>query len=222
MKVYLNDRIIHFTDTRPDTITAGDMFIVCDTRKQMKKAFREFESDPAIRHLYLQFQNDEHKREIMDDFLALFKIVEAAGGVVKNDYGEILFIHRLGYWDLPKGKISKRDRKIAKDKSDKKILDAGCRMQDPDYARIAAVREVQEETGLIKLTVNEELAETWHIYSRGGNKILKRTYWFGMFADVLQTLTPQAEEDIVEAKWISPSEFSDIREKCYASLRELF
>ena len=33
-----------------------------------------------------------------------FKLVEAAGGVVLKE-NKLLFIHRLGKWDLPKGKM---------------------------------------------------------------------------------------------------------------------
>ena len=35
---------------------------------------------------------------------SLFEIIKAAGGLVVNETGEVLFIHRRGYWDLPKGK----------------------------------------------------------------------------------------------------------------------
>ena len=31
--------------------------------------------------------------------------VTAAGGWVENSFGEVLWIHRLGQWDLPKGKL---------------------------------------------------------------------------------------------------------------------
>jgi hypothetical protein len=34
-----------------------------------------------------------------------FKYVEAAGGVVMNDSGELLMIHLRGRWDLPKGHV---------------------------------------------------------------------------------------------------------------------
>ena len=37
-----------------------------------------------------------------------FKIVKAAGGLVIKD-GKILMIYRLGMWDLPKGKLNKRE-----------------------------------------------------------------------------------------------------------------
>ncbi|TAE62283.1 MAG: NUDIX domain-containing protein, partial [Bacteroidetes bacterium] len=32
-------------------------------------------------------------------------ILEAAGGVVTNEAGEVLWIFRRGFWDLPKGKL---------------------------------------------------------------------------------------------------------------------
>ena len=43
----------------------------------------------------------------MEDFQGLYKIIEAAGGVVFNEKNEILMIYRLKTWDLPKGKIEK-------------------------------------------------------------------------------------------------------------------
>ena len=49
----------------------------------------------------------ENLEEIWEDFIHFFKIVEAAGGIVYNDQYEILFIKRLGRWDLPKGKVEK-------------------------------------------------------------------------------------------------------------------
>jgi len=49
----------------------------------------------------------ENYNKLVDDFKGLYKIIEAAGGVVFNEKNEILMIFRLGYWDLPKGKIDK-------------------------------------------------------------------------------------------------------------------
>ncbi|HRI61402.1 MAG TPA: NUDIX domain-containing protein, partial [Saprospiraceae bacterium] len=62
------------------------------------------------------------------DFQACFKVLEAAGGFVRNAENKLLVFFRRGSWDLPKGKI-----------------DAG---ETPEQA---AVREVQEETGLVNL-----------------------------------------------------------------------
>ncbi len=233
MKVFLNDRLILFTDHFPSEVKPEEHCIVCSSPAQIKSSYRQFGSDPSIPYLFIRYSTPGEQETMLKKFISLFSVVEAAGGVVKNDYGEILFIHRLGYWDLPKGKISKRDRKMGDGRTggqadqrtggpETEIPHPPSLIPYPAYARIAAIREVQEETGLVRLTVTEELATTWHIYSRAGIWYLKRTYWYGMTADVLQTLTPQTEEDIAEVRWISPSEFDGIREKCYASLRELF
>lgn len=45
--------------------------------------------------------------ELMAEFGKCFKRIDAAGGVVFNSEGKILVIHRLGVWDLPKGKAEK-------------------------------------------------------------------------------------------------------------------
>src|SRR5690554_5233690 len=37
-----------------------------------------------------------------------FKVIEAAGGVVRKD-DKVLLIYRLGVWDLPKGKLEKKE-----------------------------------------------------------------------------------------------------------------
>ena len=44
-------------------------------------------------------------REIFNAVSELFVPIEAAGGIVLNANQEMLWIKRLGKWDLPKGKI---------------------------------------------------------------------------------------------------------------------
>lgn len=117
--------------------------------------------------------------EIWEDFTHMFKVVEAAGGVVCNEKDEILFIRRLGKWDLPKGKIEK-----------------GEAMEQ------ASVREVGEETGLEEVILDEFLNHTFHIFTeRNGEKILKTTYWFRMKYFGNEELKPQTEEGISEVVW---------------------
>lgn len=126
----------------------------------------------------------ENIEEIWEDFTHIFKVVEAAGGVVSNKNGEILFIHRIGKWDLPKGKIEKGES-----------------------LEQAALREVEEETGLSQLILEEFLNNTFHIYTeRNGTKILKTTYWFRMQYVGNKTPKPQIEEGISEVSWKSKDE----------------
>ncbi len=121
----------------------------------------------------------EDLEEVWEDFTHMFKVIEAAGGVVSNKHGEILFIHRIGRWDLPKGKIEKGES-----------------------LEQAALREIEEETGLKELILEEFLNNTFHIYTeRNGEKILKTTYWFKMNYVGNETPKPQTEEGITAVSW---------------------
>lgn len=131
----------------------------------------------------------ENIEDLWEDFTHMFKVVEAAGGVVSNKNGEILFIRRMGKWDLPKGKIEKGES-----------------------LEQAAVREVEEETGIRELILEEFLNNTFHIYNeRNGEKILKTTYWFRMNFVGDETPVPQIEEGISEVSWKNREEImSDV------------
>jgi len=136
--------------------------------------------------------------ELWTDFRNYFKNIEAAGGVVINPEDKILFIHRLGKWDLPKGKIEKGESR-----------------------QVAAVREVEEECGIFNLELKDFINSTYHIYTeRDGKKILKTTYWFEMFYSGNEMPKPQIEEGINEVGWkneeeiesqILPSTFQNIK-----------
>ncbi|SDE02220.1 NUDIX hydrolase [Riemerella columbipharyngis] len=121
---------------------------------------------------------------IWENFQAMFKIIEAAGGVVLNSKKEILFIHRLGRWDLPKGKLEKGET-----------------------PKKGAKREVEEETGVNGLKISELVETTYHIYiNKKDKKILKKTYWYLMNTEFSDKLIPQAEEGITDVAWKSFSE----------------
>jgi len=117
--------------------------------------------------------------------LKKFSLIPAAGGVVKNDFNEILMILRRGKWDLPKGK-----------------LDPGETLED------CAVREVEEETGLKGVILNSFLTVTYHTYHEGTKYVLKESHWFTMNVSGEQTLSPQTEEDIAEIRWVASQEIN--------------
>jgi 8-oxo-dGTP pyrophosphatase MutT (NUDIX family) len=127
-----------------------------------------------------------------------FTWVEAAGGLIENWSGELLLIYRRGAWDLPKGKI-----------------DAG------ETPRLAANREIEEETGLTNLTWIEDLPPTFHIYPWGNNWVLKKTHWFRFRLNEPQPLVLQQEEDIEDARWIKTDQLSQYWDQIYPSLRPL-
>ena len=141
---------------------------------------------------------------LFPSFVSLFKVIEAAGGIVKNDRNECLFILRRGKWDLPKGKVQESEpATLIKEPYDK-----------------AAIREVMEETGIRDIRIIKELPLTYHIYKQKEKWVLKPTTWFEMFAPGDQELIPEVKEDIEKVKWVKQDEIKIIADKTYASVRE--
>ena len=131
-------------------------------------------------------------------FRADYRFVQAAGGAVADEHGRLLAIHRLGRWDLPKGKVEK-----------------------DEAIEVAAIREVQEECGLDDITLLRPLCETWHTYERKGKQHLKRTDWFLMTGSSSEQLTAQTEEDIDEVRWVDAEMMAEVRRDTYPSLQRV-
>ncbi len=122
----------------------------------------------------------EDKKALIDDFESLYRLVPAAGGLVKNSKGKYLFIYRKKHWDLPKGKIEKGESK-----------------------KEAAAREIMEETGLKKVKIKKRIKVTRHSYKGTKHKRnMKITYWYAATAKK-QPLNPQEVESIELAEWKS-------------------
>ena len=81
---------------------------------------------------YIYHPNNE---EILKKFTKKIPLERAAGGVVTNKEGRVLFIYRNNKWDLPKGKLEKGET----------------------YEE-CALREVEEETGVKNLKIENFLA----------------------------------------------------------------
>lgn len=162
----------------------------------IRQAFNKFMNSGHDRVLLL-YNNSSIKR-LLEDFISLFQYVEAAGGIVYNNSGDRLFIYRFGKWDFPKGKV-----------------------EPHETIEEAALREVQEETGLKELELLEELPSTFHMFDYKGKRFLKRTYWYKMYYSGTETPVPQTEEDIEQAVWIGDSGIKYVLQNTYTSLKEL-
>ena len=136
--------------------------------------------------------------ELKKAFFKNFTVIEAAGGIVQNSNKELLFILRLGKWDLPKGKIEK-----------------GENTED------CAMREVTEETGIKNLSLKKKIGETYHVYDQFGKHFLKISHWFYMTCPASQELIPQTEEDITEAKWVKTMDIKEPVKNTYPSIKDI-
>lgn len=126
-----------------------------------------------------------------------FRMAPAAGGVVVTN-GKIVSITRKGIPDLPKGHIEKGE--------------------SPEQA---ALREVEEETGIGKLHILKELPSTWHCYLEHEEWKLKRTWWYLMESEESLQPKPQTEEGITEIKLIGNEEIEDFLKNTFRSISEI-
>jgi len=135
------------------------------------------------------------REKLEKHFLKHFPTVEAAGGFVNHEDGRFLFIYRNEKWDLPKGKIKKKEV-IFK----------------------AAMREVSEETSVTDLIVIKPLPTTYHLFKVNGSYKLKLTYWFLMKTKHNLPLIPQMEENIEKAEWKTKEEIPSLLENAYKNI----
>lgn len=130
---------------------------------------------------------------LKDHLKSKFKVIKASGGVVQKGK-KILMIYRLKKWDLPKGKINKRES-----------------------AEDAAVREIYEECN-INVKVQDKICSTWHTYTMKKQQILKKTTWFRLKCLDDISMKPQFEEDIEKLEWMSPKEVFHVMDQSYNSV----
>lgn len=229
MKIFLGDKTIFLSDRQPGSGGKHDTIVAFHSKKQLKKIFEEFVENVNSTNLIIYPEPSVSTSSLFSAFLSMFKIIEAAGGWVKNEKGESLFIYRRAKWDLPKGKIDVRrpgpvnhqlkqtDESFyklnSKESKDKKKI--------KESYDTAAIREVMEETGLHDIRIIRELTPTYHIYILKGKWILKPTTWFEMLAPGDQALIPEEKEDITEVRWFGKDELKIIMQNTYPSIREL-
>jgi len=191
IKIFAGNKTFYFTnnaDSFSDVVIKFENSIDKDKLKQIL-------SDSKSMEIVCLCDNAESG---VRDFIKLFTYIAAAGGVVYNHEKKLLLIHRLGKWDLPKGK-----------------------MENGESPETSAMREVCEETGVCNLKIIKPLTDTYHIYHQNGEYILKRTYWFEMTTSSTTNLLPQTEESITEVKWMTKAEANAAMQFSYPSIRSL-
>lgn len=197
-KVFINEKPVILTGNTPKSVGGDKIRMYQHTGLmglgQITEALVENQNDeePVV-------INSKDFQLLRNDFLSLFDPVTAAGGIVFHPEKGMLWIRRHGRWDLPKGKID-RNEKVER----------------------AAIREVEEETGIRKISIRAPLGTTHHAYREKNSLILKTSHWFVMETEKPDSkLIPQLNEGIMEVAWADENSVQEKIDDTWASLKEL-
>ena len=196
IKIYFNDKPLFLCDEiskelEPFVHHDDAIFIDEFSAPAVNSIIHEMQQEKVHAGIFLH----EDLEKLKHAFWKKFTIIQAGGGLVENEKGEVLFMFRRGKWDLPKGK-----------------LDPG------ETIEACSLREVTEETGLTDMKLKEFLLTTYHTYNERGKHILKESYWYRMASNSKKTLIPQTEEDIQEVKWVAKNNLEEVMRNTYPSI----
>ena len=196
-KIYINKTLITLKDTMPQRPPkTGELIARYAGQVKHLHNFVDL-AEKGGKYTRITLYHEDY-RKLRKDFKGLFTIIEAGGGLVINEYDEILFIFRRGHWDLPKGKLEKLEKK-----------------------KDAALREVEEETGVRNLELGKKICVTNHVYkNKSGKRMIKKSHWYQMYAPKMD-LIPQIEEDITDAKWMTMESFNSRERIVYSSITKV-
>jgi ADP-ribose pyrophosphatase YjhB (NUDIX family) len=191
-KVFINERPIILIDS---LFEESDLNILHYNNINISEVIHKLKTGKA--RGFTVFCDDLEKCWI--DFKSNFNLIRAAGGLVLNSQKEFLFIFRGSKWDLPKGKIEKGEQ-----------------------IKETALREVEEECGISKLSLGEFLITTHHVFFHNNKSKLKETYWFEMETKSNEVLIPQLDEGITIAMFKNKEETVKALKNSYENIRLVF
>ena len=196
IKVYFDDKPLFLCDNVDATLQPyihhDDAVFIDELNLHTVKSMIHEMQDPSV-HAGVFFHKD--LKELKDAFFKKFTLIKAAGGFVLNENNEVLLMFRRGKWDLPKGKM------------DKKETFEEC-----------AIRETEEETGLKDIKLISPLITSYHTYHEGSRYVLKETKWFTMKISGKQKLIPQATEQITKLEWVKKNDLKKYLQNSFPSV----
>lgn len=192
-RIYINQSVLIISKYAPEPIQNHQMVEIkhCDIKQLYERSLLKT-------NVCAFFMVTDNIKEVFQKIKESLKTIQAAGGLVQNEKYQYLFIFRKGKWDLPKGK-----------------LELGEEIKD------TAHREVEEECGIQLQEVGDVLGTTYHIYKENNELILKETVWYNMLATHQDNLTPQVEEDITDARWLSVDDLRLVKQNTYPLIEEI-
>ncbi len=189
--IYINEKLLVIAETVPEGLTGYKE--ISGEKSNLKLIYQLIaETESPQKFLFLCKNVKSTLRKLSKSV----RLIEAAGGLVKNERKEYLVIFRNGIWDLPKGKI-----------------------EEGEKTRKAAVREVEEECGIRVKKAGRKICKTYHVYLQRNQELaLKKTHWYRMKAEGQDKLKPQKEEGITKACWFTREKFSILTKNTYPSI----
>jgi 8-oxo-dGTP pyrophosphatase MutT (NUDIX family) len=190
--IYINNNCLFIANAMPEDAEAYHELHL--ESLDFKAFYKEVKKEGSDQFIII----NENPKAVLKQIKTSCQLIKAAGGLVKNDRSEYLFIFRNKRWDLPKGKVEKGEK-----------------------MREAALREVEEECGVKILQNKETLCRTYHFYELGGKIVLKKTNWYNMTVKGVPNLIPQKEEGITKAEWLSKDQLSPVLSNTYPLIRDV-
>ncbi len=191
-KVFVNELPLILTNKLTQAVS-GDYFLL--NQDSIQDAIKAL-MNKKLTEAYVYHPNHE---ELLRKFTKKIPLEVAAGGIVTNKSGKVLFIYRNDKWDLPKGKLKKGET-----------------------LEQCALREVEEETAVSGLKIENFLRTTYHVFKRNGKYKLKEVHWFAMKTSYDGELLGQEKEGIMKVKWKGPIKIKEALQNSYVNIRILF
>lgn len=197
-KVFINEKPVILTGNAPKPASGDGILYYQHTGLiSLRQIIAKIEQDQTDEEQVVI--NSKNFQLLRNDFLSLFEPVTAAGGIVYHADKGMLWIRRHERWDLPKGKIDHNEK-----------------------VERAAIREVEEETGIRKISIKAPVGTTHHAYREHNTFILKTSHWFVMETEKPGSkLIPQLNEGITEVAWADADSVQEKIDDTWASLKEL-
>jgi 8-oxo-dGTP pyrophosphatase MutT (NUDIX family) len=191
-RIYINEKVILITESEPEKT---EHYQNIDSQTFDLKIIYTWILAHKSRYFYVLCDN---AKAFLNQIKESVTLIEAAGGLVKNENKDLLFIYRNDKWDLPKGKIEKGET-----------------------VKEAAVREVEEECSIRVNKLGEKICKTYHVYISREEVVLKKTHWFKMKAKGQNKLKPQKEEGITDVRWFKKNDIEAIVTNTFPSIMDV-
>ena len=199
IKIYFNDKPLFLCNDVDATLQPfvhhDDAIFIDELNLHTVKSMIHEMQKPSV-HAGVFFHKDLD--ELKNAFFKKFTLIKAAGGFVLNENKEVLMMFRREKWDLPKGKMDKKES-----------------------FEECAIRETEEETGLKNIKLISPLITTYHTYHEGSKFMLKETRWFTMKISGEQKLIPQAAEQISKLEWVGKNDLKKYLQNSFPSVNDV-